>query len=367
MNPHDDDGFETIHSYSVEQAVEDGTLIDFGVGAATGERAKPLEEIVSMDEYLRSFGKTLGRKAITELSPLHVPGRDSLPDFDDMLREPFEPQKHVVAATIQMMDNVGNGFIVGEMGTGKTLLGMTSVFKHAQRSRNQGGFGGKFRCVVLCPDHLISKWTREIEETIPGAVAHRFDKWTEVVTLLDHKNGSRWAKPRGPDFYVLGRNQAKWYPDWLGLSDPRCGFNGETRKTSVSSKSVVVDRVPKLDEHDRPVLDGRGNPVMTSVTARVHYCPRCGTIARDKRGAPLGAKHLSATQQTCQGRYLEQIRDPERKQNGRDILCPIPGPHRDRPPGQEITHGGHKWVVRECKEPLWNGTSRPYRCRAIAP
>ncbi len=321
----------------------------------------PLAAITSLDGYLKNFGRILGRKAIESLDPLHVPGRNSLPDFDDMLRDPFEPQKHVVAAAIKMLDNVGNGFIVGEMGVGKTFLGMTSVFKHAQRSRNQGGFGGKFRCIVLCPDHLITKWAREIEETIPGAIAHRFDKWTEVVKLLDHKSGGRWAKPQGPEFYVLGRNQAKWYPDWLGISDPRRGFNGEACKTAVSSKSVVVDRVPKLDEDDRPVRDHRGEPVIVNVTARVHYCPKCGTVARDKRGVPLGEKHLSSTQQTCQSRYLEQVLDPERKQNGRDILSPIPSPHRDRPPGQEVSHAGKTWVVRECNEPLWNWTSRPYR------
>ena len=321
----------------------------------------PLAAINSLDGYLKNFGRILGRKAIESLDPLHVPGRNPLPDFDDMLRDPFEPQKHVVAAAIKMLDNVGNGFIVGEMGVGKTFLGMTSVFKHAQRSRNQGGFGGKFRCIVLCPDHLITKWAREIEETIPGASAHRFDKWTEVVKLLDHKSGRRWAKPKGPEFYVLGRNQAKWYPDWLGISDPRRGFGGETCTTAVSSKSVVVDRVPKLDEDGRPVRDHRGEPVIENVTARVHYCPKCGTVALDKRGVPLGEKHLSGTQQTCQGRYLEQVLDPERKQNGRDILSPIPGPHRDRPPGQEVSHAGKTWVVRECNEPLWNWTSRPNR------
>src|SRR4051812_15147538 len=118
---------------------------------------KPVEDVGSMDEYLQNYGKILGRKAINALTPLHVPGRDELPDFDDMLREPFPCQAHVVAAAVKMMDNVGSGFIVGEMGTGKTLLGMTSVHKHAARSRNQGGKGGKYRAIVLCPDHLIEK------------------------------------------------------------------------------------------------------------------------------------------------------------------------------------------------------------------
>src|SRR5215217_6992415 len=143
------DDMPVIAAYTADDAVADGTLLDLGGGVVQGpmagtiaERILPIREIDSMDGYLRNYGKILGRKAIHALTPLHVPNRDPLPSFDDMLREPFEPQKHMVAAAIRMMDRVGSGFVVGEMGTGKTLLGMVSVFKHAQRSRKRGGHGG---------------------------------------------------------------------------------------------------------------------------------------------------------------------------------------------------------------------------------
>ncbi len=50
--------------------------------------AKALPDIQGLDDYLKSYGSILGKKAINALAPLHVPGRDPLPDFDDMLREP---------------------------------------------------------------------------------------------------------------------------------------------------------------------------------------------------------------------------------------------------------------------------------------
>jgi hypothetical protein len=329
---------------------------------ALAERpVKPLAEIDSLDGYLQSYGKILGRHAITALQPLHVPGRDPLPDFDDLLREPFDCQQHVIAAAIPMLDRMGNGFIVGEMGTGKTFLGMAAVFKHAQRSRRRGGRNGRFRCIVLCPDHLISKWEREIKETIPDVVVHRFDTWRDVVGLLARREGRRWAKPDGPEFYVLGRNQAKWYPDWLGLSDPKRTPDGRVRTDSVSSKSVVVDRVPVLDDNDRPTYDKRGEPVLRNVTARVHYCPACGEVARDKRGAILDAKALSKKQANCAGRFLQALPVPDQKgQAGLDRVR-LPSKHAAAQPGTEVTHAGRKWVVRECKEPLWNWTSRPCR------
>jgi hypothetical protein len=74
-------------------------------------------------------------KKVTELlQPLHVPGRDPLPDFSDATRQPFEPQAHVIAAAIKMLDETRRGMIVSEMGTGKTVMEMLTVQQHAQRS-----------------------------------------------------------------------------------------------------------------------------------------------------------------------------------------------------------------------------------------
>jgi hypothetical protein len=179
------DDCELISFYSVEQAVEDGGLVDAGVtlgDMCPGVAGEPesedgvvraLCEITSMDQYLAAYGKILGKKAVTSLAPLHVPGRDELPDMEDLLREPFPCQQHVIAAGVEMLNENGSGFICGEMGTGKTLLAMSAVAKHAQPARAKGGSAHKFRCLILCADHLIAKWKREIEETIPDAKARR--------------------------------------------------------------------------------------------------------------------------------------------------------------------------------------------------
>jgi Type III restriction enzyme, res subunit len=199
LNPHEFGDFTVLHhdhseipvvdSYTTDDAIEDGVLLDLTALAPT-PRTKQLHEIGSIDEYLQSFGRTLGQKAIHALNPLHVPGRDPLPGFDDLLREPFPCQQHVIAAAIQMMDERGSGFLVGECGTGKTLLGMAAVHKHAQRSRNQGGSGGRYRALVLCPDHLIAKWAREIQDTLPDATVHRFGPQGPAGPTAGHRPGS---------------------------------------------------------------------------------------------------------------------------------------------------------------------------------
>ena len=79
-----------------------------------------------MDEYLRGFGKILGKKAIHALEPLHIPNHPDHPleDFSDVVdfnpdREPFPAQAEVITASVKMLNEVGSGFICGEMGTGK--------------------------------------------------------------------------------------------------------------------------------------------------------------------------------------------------------------------------------------------------------
>ena len=343
-----------------------------------------------MDEYLQNYGKILGRKAIHSLAPLHVPGRDPLPDFDDMLREPFPCQQHVVAAAVKMMDTVGSGFIVGEMGTGKTLLGMTSVHKHAIRSRKQGRPGRQVPGVVLCPDHLIDKWCREIEETIPGAIVHRFGpQGVEEVASEARARRSRsrrrgpsgpsatpWPcstaatatagrSRRGPSGTSSAATRPSGSPTGSGLADAGRGFTATTRRRRRRASTWSSIGSPSLDENGRPRYNRRGEPIMVNVTARVHYCPACGTVARDKKGVPLGEKDLSAKgkgprRSRARGIYMQQFADPEKKAR-RARPMPLMSRFGDKKPGQEINHAGRKWVVRECKEPLYNYTSRPCR------
>jgi len=86
-----------------------------------------LEQIETIDDYFREFSHFHVKKATELLDPLHVPGRDPLPDFSDLSRQPFEPQAHVIAAAIKMLGATHRGMIISECGTGKTLMGMLTL------------------------------------------------------------------------------------------------------------------------------------------------------------------------------------------------------------------------------------------------
>ena len=421
----------TIHEYTVDDAIADATVVALAPPPEDDrDRILPIREIDSMDGYLRNYGAILGKKAIHALAPLHVPNRDPLPDFSDCMREPFPAQQHVIAAAVKMLDEVRSGFIVGEMGTGKTVLGMLSVHLHASRSRSQGGSNGKYRALILCPDHLIGKWCREIEETVPEAKVTRFgpqgleveesksrkkgakqdkpdpvSKQTlrDVIGLLDKSAGRRWEKPTGPEWFVLGRNQAKWLSDWSGIADPALGFRGvegqlcdiaknaiigedgdgnpitevqitvpsavptAPPKRCLSSKSMVVDKEIVVDENGYPVYDRLGRPVKKNIIGQVFCCPSCGQVVVDKKGVPVTAKDLQSGKNTarkhCERTYLQMLpAGADEKPYALDrIAIPRDLVHLVDRVGHVVNHNGKRWKVTACNTPLYNYTNRPYR------
>jgi hypothetical protein len=116
-----------------------------------------MNDVESLDQYLQRYGRLLAAQAEQSLRPLHVPGRDALL-VAPLLRKPFPAQQHVIAAGAKTLRRQKSLLVVGEMGCGKTLLGMGIVHTHA---------GGRpYRALVFAPGQLCKKWERELRETI---------------------------------------------------------------------------------------------------------------------------------------------------------------------------------------------------------
>jgi hypothetical protein len=314
-----------------------------------------LDQIQTIDDYFAAFSHFHVRKATELLEPLHVPGRDPLPGFSELLRQPFEPQAHVISAAIKMLDATRRGMIVSECGTGKTLMGMLTIHKHAQQSVRKGGSKGNYRAIVLCPDHLISKWRDELEETIPGVNVTVFDAAgkgckhliADMNRLYQRVRGpkGRWRKPEGAEWFVLGRDQAKFMPARSGLGNRRRGLGGRVFEGGSSRKFLVE------------LEDENGNK--KRAVARRWVCPSCGKPIVDKNGAPINVPGSSKLM-TCDGKFGREVAELDRKECGLDR-----SQHRKQlaeiPAGRIIESHGKSWRVCACKEPLWQFTAKPKR------
>jgi hypothetical protein len=192
-----------------------------GGGNVSSNGILPPKEIKTLEEYLLAYGPLLGQQAERSLQPLHVPGQHPLPILD-LMRTPFEAQQHVIEATRQALRRQKSILLVGEMGTGKTIMGMSAIHGHA---------GGRlYRALVFCPGQLVNKWEREIRETIPGAEVIQIESWKTLLPL------KRTKKPSGVEWYIIARDRAKlgakWKPSFQQrirmvdgfLRCPRCGL-----------------------------------------------------------------------------------------------------------------------------------------------
>src|SRR5260370_32131663 len=70
--------------------------------------------------------------------------------------------------------------LVGECGTGKTLMSIGIAHAHAD--------GKPYSTLVMCPPHLVLKWAREVLVTVPLA---------RTFVVYDLRNGGDPSKPHG--------------------------------------------------------------------------------------------------------------------------------------------------------------------------
>src|SRR5579872_6247522 len=159
----------------VSDGIKSGCLRIAGRAAHARQRVDH-DGIKNLDEYLLAYGGMLGKQAERSLDPLHVPGRDPLPDLD-LLRDPFDAQAHVIEAARKALRRQKALLLVGEMGTGKTIMGVAACHAHA--------VGRPYRGLVFCPGQLVNKWEREIRETIPGTEVIQIEGWRAFCTWTE--------------------------------------------------------------------------------------------------------------------------------------------------------------------------------------
>lgn len=182
---------------------------------------------VSLKDFIETHGKTLGEKIEKELTPIYNPMReDSRYDetIKSLLRKPFPVQEQIIKGLSKALykENRNNLFVCGEMGTGKTFLGLSVIATSPK----------PLRSLIVCPGHLVEKWTREAKTTIPGIKTIDLAV-NNTISILDALRHER--KPRQHEIWVISKDKAKlsyrWAPAYTTSKTskypicPSCGKN----------------------------------------------------------------------------------------------------------------------------------------------
>ena len=144
-----------------------------------------MTNVIGLDHYLNQFGTILANKVQESFIPKFIPGESSYDPkvdiFDDACFdagiEIFEAQKAVIQAGVNNLNKNNLDFIIGEMGSGKTLIGCGITYAHAKKNG--------ITSVVLCPAHLTNKWKREIERLVPNGKGYIIKHISDLQKLDD--------------------------------------------------------------------------------------------------------------------------------------------------------------------------------------
>ena len=131
-------------------------------------------------DYLRTYSAELGARIVEMYPPLQGPKDPIAPALKTLLRKPLPAQAMTITGIAKYLKTEDSVRLVGECGTGKTLMSIGVAHIHAE--------GKPYSALAMCPPHLVLKWAREVLITVPR---------TRAFVVYDLRNGGDPKKPHG--------------------------------------------------------------------------------------------------------------------------------------------------------------------------
>ena len=193
------------------------------------------------------------------------PRREAL--LDQLLRSPFTEQRAVIQASARHLVDAGQPSVTvnGEMGTGKTLIGIATAWL-----LHHAGFP---RTLVVCPPHLVYKWRREIKQTVPDARVWILNGPDTLKKLLQLRLVT--GRPSVPEFFVMGRVRMRMGFNWGPVFSSKLMAADEGGATRVATCSDCFSpiTVPDTDGVDRALSPAEA---AIKLDNRQMKCAGCG-------------------------------------------------------------------------------------------
>ena len=191
------------------------------------------ENAVKLKDFLERHGARLGEKIEQNLTPVYNPLHpEGVEEYGQkmltLLRKPFPVQAEVIKGISKALYGRGRRhlFVCGEMGTGKTLVSLATA-----------GNAPTMRVLVVCPTHLVEKWIREAQSSIPDV--HTVDLTVKNVISVLHAFRHEKGFPKTQEIHVISKEKAKLSYAW--------------RPAALKTKRSIFPHCPAVrpDRHER--------------------------------------------------------------------------------------------------------------------
>lgn len=216
-----------------------------------------LNGVEGIADYIEKYSAEIGTKVGKCVTYLHTPGDYDDKIFDKMSRKLFPQQKDIAVATAKRLKVGENALVSGQMGVGKTSIGIAACQYHAN--------GEPYRAIVTCPGHLVEKWAREVWAIIPDAVVYtigtneKMKPWQEFYAAYKYS-----GPPVGPEYWVVSNEALRGgYITKPGYTvKKKKAFNVETQEHVF----IPVCTCPKCGRVlDYPQKDENGDEILISL------------------------------------------------------------------------------------------------------
>jgi hypothetical protein len=131
-------------------------------------------------DYMSYHSRELGERILRDFPALHRAGDVLSPRIEALRRKPFPAQSVAIMGISKRWETRRTAAIIGEMGTGKTLMAFGAIDVHSS--------GRRYNALAMVPPHLVEKWAREAFQTLRGI---------RVFLIDDLRNGGDSASPHG--------------------------------------------------------------------------------------------------------------------------------------------------------------------------
>src|SRR5919202_4082674 len=130
------------------------------ISTTPGDAIRASRVSASLAGFVEQWEQEIGDAVLRAYPPLYdAEARRASPfDLRRLGRRPLGAQADAIRAVALSLQRQRGTILVGEMGVGKSTVAAAAAY-----------LAGCRRVLLFCPPHLVKKWRREIEQTVPLA------------------------------------------------------------------------------------------------------------------------------------------------------------------------------------------------------